>query len=202
MTLLERYNNLVDRITDIHLRDVLDDLIGNCEIYNKPASVRHHVEDWGLLEHSIEVAEGALRLADEYDAPVTRDYLIFCGLLHDYGKTQIDGYHYPSYIQHCMLGANAVGRVLKDNGNFYKEDIKFITNIIGSHHRNFESEKDKKDSLRHTCLENYLIYVADGLSAITCIARYARDGGKLIYDCYGEKDLEITKGGRSVECDR
>ena len=148
------------------------------------------------------MAEGALRLADAYDAPVTRDYLIFCGLLHDYGKTQTAGYCYSGYMQHCMVGANVVGRALKDNGNFYEEDIKFITNIIGSHHKNFESEKDSKDQLKHTCLENYLIHVADGLSSITCVARYAKNSGELIYDCYGEKNLEITKGGRSVECDR
>ena len=188
LDLEKRYNELIDKIENQCFKDVLSEMIGDLLVYKMPASRTHHTGPWGLLEHSVEVAETAVFIAKIGNYPVTMDYLILCGLLHDYGKTRMVGYEFPGCYQHSVIGAYEVGNSMRRHA-ISPDDIRYVTNIIGTHHF---GRANKPDGLEYTCIENFIIHQADSLSATSWISRMEYKHKGSLYDCYGER-LKFTK---------
>ena len=89
-----RIQTLINSISDPELREHVKSYFEiyweDFEIY--PASLRfHHCYDGGLLDHTVEVVEISLKIADfltKLGLKIDRDALIVAGLLHDFGKLE------------------------------------------------------------------------------------------------------------------
>jgi len=81
---------LTDKFENSHIRKLVESFWNDEPFFDRflaaaAGKLWHHAYVGGLSEHSANVAELALRVADGYDF-VSKDYLIFGGLLHDIGK--------------------------------------------------------------------------------------------------------------------
>lgn len=98
--MLTRFNELYSEIT----RPGRDELLNHMReigYFDAPASSAYHLSrDGGLMEHSVNVTEILLKLANAIDAPYTRETLIVVGLLHDIGKASY--YGKPNYIENIL----------------------------------------------------------------------------------------------------
>ena len=85
--------SLVESVEDAHLRALLDRAFDasrepGATFAVAPAAVRnHHAYRYGLIEHSLFVADTAADVASRFDS-VDRDLVVTGGLLHDIGKTR------------------------------------------------------------------------------------------------------------------
>ena len=82
-------------------KSFLLEIIMDFDFFTAPASTKYHLNRrFGLLEHSLNVAETALKLYEVYkdSMPNTfRSSIAFCGLFHDFGKA--GNPHEPLYIE-------------------------------------------------------------------------------------------------------
>ncbi len=100
---LKKLLSLADNIQDTKLREMVLDVLKNPYLSNKnlkyppadlekiPASVNwHHVQEGGLVEHTIAVTKLCIKFADVYEEvykkKLDRDSLIAAALVHDIGK--------------------------------------------------------------------------------------------------------------------
>lgn len=98
--MLTRFNELWSEITR-EGSDKLLDHMRNIGYFDAPASSAYHLSKrGGLLEHSINVTETLLKMANAVDAPYTRESLIIVGLLHDLGKAGF--YGKPAYTENIL----------------------------------------------------------------------------------------------------
>lgn len=108
------------------MRDKIEELLLNTEragmqellahmyeygFYKAPCSGCHHLaKEGGLAEHSLNVCEAALKLANTFNSEVHVDSVIICALLHDIGK--MGQYNKPNYVPNMLKG-----RATKANPN-------------------------------------------------------------------------------------
>lgn len=91
----ERWAKLTSQITNKTRRKQFDELVqylrDHSSYFVAPASPGYHCS-WpeGLLEHSMNVAENALKLNKALEANLDEEELIICGLFHDLGKAYIE----------------------------------------------------------------------------------------------------------------
>lgn len=190
----ERLHNLIAEVENDDLRKILEKYAKKEKYLKSEASFSHHVNAGGLLEHSIEVAEIALVIADYLDKDketLNRDYLIFGGLLHDLGKAymEVGEYQMSGFVAHVSVGAHELYNDLKktslDNGV-----IEQIMNLVLAHHSKFM--KNVPLNVDFLTLEAYIISIADSLSAIgTQSIKQLRDHGKA--KMYAQDKMEIAK---------
>lgn len=192
--LFKRYAVLMERIGDLRLRVLLGHLLQGGEVYHRPGSKVHHTGECGLLEHSVEVAEVGVTIADMFDSPVNKDFLIVGGLLHDYGKAIVAENPEEGPLQHCVLGANAVYAAMVELGLFSEREMLVVSNMVRCHHRGV-GETSNANGLYLT-LEDYIIHVADVLSATQYVAKARYAEGLKSYDMYKNKGMLFTIGGR------
>lgn len=68
--------------------DKVIEWMSNNGFFEAPASVVHHNNfEGGLMKHSLEVYEEAVKLNDSLQAPFSRNSIIICALLHDICKS-------------------------------------------------------------------------------------------------------------------
>lgn len=76
---------------------LLDYLENETDFYTAWASTSFHCNyEGGLLEHSMNVVEYALKLKDAWNSPISRGSIIICACLHDYGKSN---YYVPNLLK-------------------------------------------------------------------------------------------------------
>lgn len=81
-----RFHRIADRIGDLRLFKTCHEILETHEFPAWPAAISmHHAYEGGLLAHTIEVTEIALKIADQFPQ-VNRDVLIAAALWHDFGK--------------------------------------------------------------------------------------------------------------------
>lgn len=90
--LVKRLEEILRTIRNPHLRTLVDCYLIDPEFMQKfslvPAGVKnHHAHIGGLIEHVVQLAEGALRMAEVYPY-LDRDLLLVGVFLHDSGKTE------------------------------------------------------------------------------------------------------------------
>lgn len=105
-------------------RPGIDELIKNLEkmgFYTCPCSSQYHLaKQGGLVEHSLNVCDTALKCAEFLGAGVERNSVIIAALLHDIGK--VGDHNKPAYIF-----TGNVGKPYKSNA-----DLKYIPHEVRS----------------------------------------------------------------------
>jgi 3'-5' exoribonuclease len=156
---------------------LLDEHIGRDRFFAAPAAVmHHHGYIGGLAEHSIEVAEMALALADTkpYASHVDRDAVLVGALLHDIGK--VDEYEWegvPIRISrlgrlrsHVSRGPELVSRAVAgsmviSDSTLSEMDIRHLQHVMEAHH----GLKEWGSPVPPRTLEATIIHHADCASA-------------------------------------
>ena len=125
----------------------------------------HHAYIGGLSEHSANVAELALRVAEGYDY-LNKDYLIFGGLLHDIGK--VDTYHITASIDYTDQG-RLVGHICIADTWIYERAhaietfpeslLTKLRHLILSHQGEFETP------VRPMMPEAFVLYYCDEIDS-------------------------------------
>jgi len=100
---------LTDKIENSYIKRLVDSFWMDEKFFDEflkaaAGKLWHHAYVGGLSEHSANVAELALQVADGYDF-LNKDYLIFGGLLHDVGKVK-------QYAANAMIDFTDEGRLL------------------------------------------------------------------------------------------
>ncbi|WP_323736727.1 HD domain-containing protein [Methanosphaera sp. ISO3-F5] len=142
---IQYLTNTIKEIKDKELKQVLNAVFNDEEIYNKfiqaPAAKKHHHNyKGGLLVHTNEVIEICKSISTIYEN-INRDLLITGAILHDIGK--IETYDYDSelieikqegiMLEHLFIG----GCIIKEkmnNLNISNDTKIAIMHLILSHH--------------------------------------------------------------------
>jgi len=136
---------LRDQIQDANIRKLTDRFFDDqpwLEGFLNAAAGKlwHHATIGGLSEHSANVTELALRVAQGYDF-LNRDYLIFGGLFHDAGKmatyhtrTVIDFTDEGRLIDHICLVDDWVCQRARSIDGFPDKLLIALRHLILSHH--------------------------------------------------------------------
>lgn len=140
-----RISALREQVENPHIRELIAAFFDDEKIFAdymraSAAERNHHAYVRGLAEHSCNVTELALSLADHYPE-LDRDLLIIGGLLHDFGKIQ--SYRITTTIQYSLAGrlvdhisiadAEITARAAEIEG-FPPELLLHIRHLILSHH--------------------------------------------------------------------
>jgi 3'-5' exoribonuclease len=143
--IIGRISALREKISDPYILQLTNSFFDDEEIFaaylNAAAAERnHHAFVRGLAEHSCNVTELVLSIAQHYQY-LNEDLLIFGGLFHDYGKIQ--SYHVSTTIQYSLEGrlvdhisladAEISARAQKIDG-FPSNLLLRIRHLILSHH--------------------------------------------------------------------
>lgn len=116
MNNIERFEQLA-RMTE---KDNIDSLIQYCrdsDFYTAWASSSYHLNvKGGLLQHSLNVCDYAMRLWESFNSSVNLQSLMFCTLFHDLGKSGLKGDEY--YVPNTLKSGKLSGtKPIKINPN-------------------------------------------------------------------------------------
>ncbi len=154
-TYLGQIRELVDRMTNPHLRNLMDTFLADEKFTRKfsraPAAVKHHHSyHGGLLEHISNLMRVADAVAPFYPNEIDRDLLVVGAFLHDLGK--IDELIYErdlgysdegQLIGHLVMGASLVESKIAEvetlTGEKFPKSIAIqLKHMIVSHHGKLE----------------------------------------------------------------
>jgi 3'-5' exoribonuclease len=180
--LKQRFADLLREITDPYLKELADQIFNppTREIFFRaPAAKRiHHNYPGGLLEHSCQVADLALKIAGSY-AYLNKDLLLFGALVHDIGKIlEYKNGATPQYttegklLGHIVIGSEIIGQkiaLLRAGGKDFPERLEWmIKHMILSHHGSMEFGSPVIPLFP----EAFALHVADNLDAKMFIFNY------------------------------
>jgi len=152
----EMYDSLIKQIQKVKnekIRALLNEVFVNndrfvSDFVESPAAINvHHAYKGGLLEHTLDVTELAIQLAEAYpEMPIDKDLVIAGALLHDIGKveeysvspTGIDRSDSGELIGHIVIGINWLTEVAAKIPQFPKKALVDLQHIILSHHGEIE----------------------------------------------------------------
>ena len=145
------------------------------------------------MQHALEVAENGVTLATYFEnqngnrVRLSRDFIIFGGLLHDIGKVQMDDdeLKLPRYYSHVALGTNLVYKELKKE-NFTTDEVNQLANIIMAHHSKITKEPN---SVPYKSLEAYIVHTCDSASAVFTTGIKAIEEGSQIFTVYAQNEM-------------
>lgn len=157
--LQNRLRELLRSITDPSLRNLADCfLIDDAFIIlfsRTPAGIKlHHAYTGGLLEHSLQMMETAVRIAELYPV-LNRDLLLIGAFLHDIGKTQELAIGNEMYytdqgqlLGHPFLGVEILNEKIAEAEKlagepFNAETAMLLKHILISHHGTYENQCSK-----------------------------------------------------------
>jgi 3'-5' exoribonuclease len=160
MTHAKRFDLLKETlqlIADDELRFACEEPLNDTRFLRWPSAISmHHAYEGGLLAHTLEVAEIALKIAEGFPQ-VNRDILIAAALGHDYGKifeyvvtdTPLDGQR-KLFFTHSDLGtdywvrdSNAMSHILSSAIQFHQAAVTYsvdratrdaVIHCIHAHH--------------------------------------------------------------------
>jgi len=134
-----------------------------------PAAVRnHHAYLYGLLEHSLYVAEVAAAVADRYPQ-LDRDLVIVGGLLHDIGKVvaySVDPFR-PGLTDkgrlhgEIVIGSAMILDLIRERPSFPEETATRLLHIVVSHH----GEREKGSPAVPMTREAVVVHYCDDMTA-------------------------------------
>lgn len=97
MSLKEKYKELLLSTKRKGIDKLVEYLENETDFFEAWASTSFHCNyEGGLLEHSMNVAEYALRLKDAWDSTVDKQSIIICACGHDIGKAN---YYVPNLLK-------------------------------------------------------------------------------------------------------
>lgn len=175
-------NSILRKIKNPHLSKLLDSIFmrdGFAQLFREAPAAKsvHHAYIGGLLEHTLNVVQGCIALADLYPR-VDRDLLITAATLHDIGK--IEEYTWVGSIKisdeghlvgHIVSGAMLVKETADTIDGFDPMLSVTLQHMILSHHgqREFGSPKLPKS------VEALILHTADDLDAKVAMFNQAID---------------------------
>jgi len=177
---------LRDQITDSHIRALADRFFDDpvfLDAFLKAAAGKlwHHATIGGLSEHSANVAELCLRVAEGYPF-LNKDYLIFGGIFHDAGKMQsyrtdtvIDYTDEGRLVDHISLADNWICERAPTVEGFPPLLLTKLRHLILSHH----GEREFGAPVVPQMPEAFVLYYCDEIdSKMGAIERIrSRQGG-------------------------
>jgi 3'-5' exoribonuclease len=154
-----RLRELLRSITDPSLRNLADCIAIDEAFINQfsqtPAGVKlHHAYPGGLLEHSLQMMEIAVRIAELYPV-LNRDLLLMGAFLHDIGKTRELAFGNEMYytdqgqmLGHPFLGAEILNEKIAEAEKlagepFNPETATLLKHMLISHHGTYENQCTK-----------------------------------------------------------
>ena len=170
--LIGDFHRLTDGIMNEHLSRLFAEMKKRKEILDRffliPASIGvHHVSIGGLLEHSVSVAEIALRAAAFTGADP--DIVIAGSFLHDIGKVEEIGFNGGTFaysdkgrlLGHITLGIALLEELVSAVEGFPPFLADVLKHIVLSHHGETEWGSPKKPM----CIEALVVHYIDNLDA-------------------------------------
>jgi 3'-5' exoribonuclease len=168
----------------------------NKEFFEHSGAQRnHHCYRYGLLEHTVEVMEHAMNIADTHGITEHEADLLIAGCaLHDIGK--LDEFHLVNGVYqfsdigkaygwtsnaHLYIGSQMLTIYHAFNKKVSVEDVTVIQNIVMSHHGDFGDVKPKY-------IVSMIAHMADNASA-----QVNRMKMNLINSANGEVDHDSTR---------
>jgi len=163
---------LRDRIKNEHVRALTNAFLEDetfLDAYLNAAAGKlwHHATVGGLSEHSANVAELALRVAEGYPF-IDTDYLVFGGLFHDAGKlasyrtdTVIDYTDAGRLVDHICLTDNWVCERARTIDGFPEQLLIKLRHIILSHH----GEREYGSPVVPQMPEAFILYYCDEIDS-------------------------------------
>jgi len=154
-----RLRELLRSITDPSLHNLADCFLIDdtfIDLFSKtPAGVKlHHAYSGGLLEHSLQMMETAVRVADLYPI-LNRDLLLMGAFLHDIGKTKELAFGNEMYytdqgqlLGHPFLGVEILNEKIAEaeklaGESFNTETAMLLKHMLISHHGSYENQCTK-----------------------------------------------------------
>ena len=154
-----RLRELLRTVSDPSLRNLADCFLIDdafIALFSKtPAGVKlHHAYSGGLLEHSLQMMETAVRVADLYPV-LNRDLLLMGAFLHDIGKTKELAFGNEMYytdqgqlLGHPFLGVEILNEKIAEaeklSGEpFSAETAMLLKHMLISHHGTYENQCTK-----------------------------------------------------------
>jgi 3'-5' exoribonuclease len=141
-------HTVVSAIGDRHIKKLLTNMFSDEQFVNKfkktPAALKHHhAFVGGLLEHTIELIEFGMSMAEVYQ-PCNRDLVVAGAILHDIGKVEeivwrnmaIEYSDRGKLLGHVQIGIQTLEKY-KPEG-FDGECLQLLQHIILSHHGKLE----------------------------------------------------------------
>jgi len=170
--LLEKLSDMIKRVTNSHLSNLLQIIFNDEEISKQFAAAPggklwHHSYIGGLLEHTLNVTEIALNCAALYPE-INHDLLLSAGLLHDIGK--IKTYTYQTLIEftdegrllgHIVMGSQMVKEKIDKIKDFPPQLEKELLHLILSH----QGKLEHASPVVPMTLEGLLLYFADEIDS-------------------------------------
>ncbi len=165
-----RIINLTEKVENTYIKQLLESFWKDEEFLDKfltaaAGKLWHHAYIGGLSEHSANVAELTLRVAQGYDF-LNNDYLIFGGLLHDIGK--VETYSVKTSIDYTDVG-RLVGHICIADTWIYERAHKIETfpeslltklrHLILSHQGEYETP------VQPMMPEAFIIYYCDEIDS-------------------------------------
>ena len=143
--LFKRLKVIMAMVENKHLIELVRAVFTDKELCDKfrraPAAVQmHHAYIGGLLEHTLSMAEAALKLCEHY-ATLKRELLLVGVLVHDIGK--VDEFSYETSIEysdvgrlvgHIAIGISMLEKKAAAIGGFPQELLDVLKHYILSHH--------------------------------------------------------------------
>ena len=154
-----RLRELLRSITDPCLRNLADCFSIDDAFIDRfsktPAGIKlHHAYPGGLLEHSLQMMETTVRIADLYPV-LNRDLLLMGAFLHDIGKTKELAFGNEMYytdqgqmLGHPFLGVEILNEKIAEAEKlagepFDTEKATLLKHMLISHHGTYENQCTK-----------------------------------------------------------
>jgi len=192
-------DSMIEKVENNYLSQLLKAIFDDTDLRKKyllapAAKLLHHDYIGGLAEHSLSMAEVALRLADHYPR-LNRDFLICGTLLHDIGKiweyqhqAAIDFSTAGRLIGHINQGDEFICSVADGIDNFPDDLLMHIRHLVISH----QGEPEKGSPVRPQTPEAVFLHHVDELDsrmgAVEKIRERTDDAGwseySRIFECF------------------
>lgn len=185
--LVERLAALIDSVADPALRELLERAFDGAQEPGAtfavvPAAVRnHHAYRYGLLEHSVVVAEVAACTAAQLPG-VDRDLVVAGALLHDIGKTL--AYSSDPFAPgitdvgrlhgEIVLGHDIVKGLVAELPGFPPETDRHLRHILIAHH----GEREKGSPAVPMTSEAVIVHYCDDMTARVAAIEAAQRAAK------------------------
>jgi len=172
-----RLRELLRSITDPSLRNLADCFLIDdtflAQFSKTPAGIKlHHAYSGGLLEHSLQMMETAVRIAELYPV-LNRDLLLMGAFVHDIGKTKElaigNELYYTDQGQmlgHSFLGVEILNEKIAEAEKlagepFDAETAMLLKHMLISHHGTYENQCTKLPM----CLEAITLHFIDSIDS-------------------------------------
>ena len=202
----QRVIKLKEQIINTHIKNLVDSFLEDEEFFDAylnaaAGKLWHHAYIGGLSEHSANVADLALQVADNYSF-LDKDLVIFGGLMHDAGKvkqyaseTMIDYTDEGRLVGHISIIDNWLCEKAHGMEAFPESLLTKLRHIILSHHGENEYGSPVVPQMPEAFIVYYCDEIDSKMGAITRI-RDRQDGvgwspyvnmlSRFLY--FGEKD--------------